>query len=60
MWWRVDLDVHGPPQGNSFRCAVRRFGLLLSHEFGPPFRGVPRVKVDGLTSMLCVFHLGLA
>src|SRR5438105_11531894 len=32
MWQRIDLDVHGPPQGDPNRRAVWRRGSLIMHD----------------------------
>ena len=42
MGRRVDLEVHGPPEGDPHRGAVRCRGLFVSHGVLSP-SGVPRV-----------------
>jgi hypothetical protein len=44
---RVDLDVHGPPQGSPDRRGVRPLDLLVSHARRPLRRSVPQVGLGG-------------
>jgi len=51
---RIDLDMHGPPQGDPHRCAVWRRHLLIMHDVFSPFRSTRTHPRSPYASAKCV------